>query len=698
MTLPSRTTAILIGLEHYTIASSWQLNGPVPDVVEFAKWLIGKGVNLEDITVLASPLDSNIDDLDELKPGSWRRATKESVYHALTSELHTGSSDLLIIYLGGHGFIHGTERRLLYPDATARSKVNLNITSLLESLRTNTYAGHPRQLIFVDTCLTYAPDLRWVDGVPNETFAPGQRVVDCDQRTYFAASPGQRAANDGLRRTGLFSAALRDALNGPAGEDLLAAEPAELLADLRTRLLPAKKQGRTEQVPSYLAYSHNGNEEVLTNEVTAEPRDDRRAEVAVEVAHSRNVVVGSYNRINWRDPQTRRLIVLCSLLTIVVVVVSTILLLPGAPRPILEVAELAVAGADTLDADEINLVTNQFDQKTQIEATAADITLKNNGSAPALITELKVEILFAREMEDCARSGGGPALVSGRYSVKIPTVLPAMPFTLARPIRFEVRSGSVDRMAVTIGPEQQNISFAKPYVYAARISLVHDKSDKPLDVGTVAMVSTPGKADWQIARASDFACIERSKVLLDELFEIQAKHSVQLDNLWKKYDEILTPDPVLAEEKCREWKESSPISKMCARYSRRLLEVKLFITDRSRIDDALAVIRLETESIGNYTISGYRCREQGEELVWANSGITTGITGKPPSCSASTDRVLEFNEATGSFDFAVNLSAQFGHPALELSAELKQKAGEDSFVTLARTPRDSRLHITRGHL
>lgn len=553
---PDRTTAILIGVEDYTIAPSWQLNGPVPDVVEFAKWLIDRGVDIDRITLLASPLDGNRNDLDEVKPGTWRRATKESVYHALTGELHTQSSELLIIYLGGHGFVHQSDRRLLYPDATARSKTNLNITSLLESLRTNSYSGHPRQLIFVDTCLSYAQDLRWVDGVPDETFAAGQRFVECDQRAYFAASPGQRAANDGLRRTGLFSAALRDVLNDPAGEHPLAAEPAKLLADLQARLLPARNAGRTEQVPTYLAYSHNGSEEILTN--GAELEKDHSREVTIEA--SRNVavgdgnvvgdqnVVGNNNRINWRDPQTRLLIVLGSLLTIVAVVVSTVLLLPDPPRPILEVGALAVAAPGALDADGINLVTNQFDEKTQIEATDADITLKNNGSAPALISELKVEMLFAREMEDCAQAGGGPGVVSGRYSVKIPKEPPPAPFTLTRPIRFEVRPGEIDRMAVTIGPEQQNMSSAKPYVFAARIFLVHDKSDQPLDVGTVAMVTTPGKADFQIGRAGDFPCIERSMALLDELYEIQATRSAPLDRLRNKYAEMLAPDPAPARE------------------------------------------------------------------------------------------------------------------------------------------------------
>ncbi|WP_280332931.1 hypothetical protein [Nocardia wallacei] len=705
---PSRTTAILIGLEDYTISPSWQLNGPVPDMVEFARWLLDRGVDVNRITMLASPLGGNRNELDEVKPGTWRMATKESIYHALTSDLHAQSSEMLIIYLGGHGFVHGGDRRLLYPDATARSKINLNITSLLESLRTNSYASHPRQLIFVDTCLTYAQDLRWVDGVPDETFAAGQRFVECDQRAYFAASPGQRASNDGLRRTGLFSAALRDALNAPAGEHLLDGKPADLLADLQTRLLPAREAGRTEQVPSYLAFSHNGSEEILANVGADESRGERQPEVTVEGARNVAVgdgnvvgvqnVVGNNNRINWRDPQTRILIILGSVLTIAAVTLSTVFLLPGPPRPILELVELAVAEPGALDADGINLVTRQFDEKTQIDATDADITLRNNGSAPAVITELKVEILFARQMEDCAQAGGGPAIVSGRYSVKIPKDPPPTPFTLTRPMRFEVRPGTVDRMAVTIGPEEQNMSLARPYVFAARISLVHDKSDQPLDVGTVAMVTTPDKADFQIAHASSFPCIERSMVLFEELYEIQATRSTPLDRLRDKYAELLAPDPVLAKEQCQEWKGSPLASKLCARYSRRQLEVKLFTNDRPKIGETLAVIRLGADSDANYTMTGFRCRGRDGELIWATDGIVEGITGKPPVCRTDIDQKLEFDEASGSFVFTVDLSAQFDHRTLELSAELKRKSGENSFVTVARTPQDSKLHLTRGKI
>src|SRR6476646_10402156 len=137
MTRAQETVAIVVGVEAYSAGPTWNLNGPALDACRFAKWLDRSGVPKGNITMLLSPLIGNVDKIDEMRPDfNIRVATAENVRRVFVNELHDRSSDLLIIYWGGHGVMEdGDIRRLLYADAANNDKRNLNLTSLLKALR-----------------------------------------------------------------------------------------------------------------------------------------------------------------------------------------------------------------------------------------------------------------------------------------------------------------------------------------------------------------------------------------------------------------------------------------------------------------------------------------------------------------------------------------------------------------------------------
>ncbi|QLY28179.1 hypothetical protein H0264_22595 [Nocardia huaxiensis] len=397
---------------------------------------------------------------------------------------------------------------------------------------------------------------------------------------------------------------------------------------------------------------------------------------AFEIHNSQGVYIGDHGKVFnlWRDPQTRALLIAGILITVFGLFTSTMLLWPEGPHVGLEIGAVEITEPSKLDADVYNIGTGQLEHKQNaIDTTVVDITLKNNGNAPALITGATIEVLFAQEFEDCANGGAGPGVVSASYSVKLPKVLPAVPFSVTRAMRFEVKPGTIDRMALGIGPEEQNISSAKPFVFAARISFLHDNSSHALDVGTIAMLTTSGKGDFQVANVRNMACVQRMSKQLDALYEIQAIRSDELERLRTKYQELMTPDPAPAQTTCREWSEST-VTKLCGRYRREELVLTVTAGEQLIVDDSLVVVHIGTGTSKSYFVYGWRCTNQYDEQVWESSdGFAFDIRNERSSCSESATSALQVDEATRTLTFTVPLNVDFSFATLTLSAEVQRK-------------------------
>jgi len=254
VTLPADTMAVVVGIEEYLTGKAWWLDGPALDACRFARWLTARGVPADRITLLVSPLPENVDDVETESMGyRYGAADHATVRDVFTQYLPRQRSGLLVLYWGGHGVIEQEERRLIYADATTLDKRNLNLSSLLKSMRSSTFAGHPQQLGLIDACLNLVEELRWEGTMPNEEFSVGRTEPWRDQRVLLAASPGERAVNvDGLK-TGLFSQIVREALS------ILPADTwppdADGLRDLvNERFEQLRNERRTRQVPSNMWY------------------------------------------------------------------------------------------------------------------------------------------------------------------------------------------------------------------------------------------------------------------------------------------------------------------------------------------------------------------------------------------------------------------------------------------------------------
>ena len=222
--------------------------------------------------------------------------------------------------------------------------------------------------------------------------------------------------------------------------------------------------------------------------------------------------------------------------------------------PDLEVAALALGTPEQIDGVNFSSIPGDPEYPAEFDVTPVDITLKNNGGAPSVITQVNAEVLFSTTLQDCTKSGAGPAAIRANYALQFPVDRQTdelKPGSVSTAMQFEVKPGSVDRMQVTVGPERQS-GNPYPTVLAVKISLVHDGSQK-LDVGAVALPALPEKLDQQIhgLRVSggyvnepdDPVCAAKNLTKLDELYTIEAVRAPSLDQLREKYQQRAAVDP-----------------------------------------------------------------------------------------------------------------------------------------------------------
>lgn len=207
---PERTYALVVGVERYAAGPAWDLPGPVADARRFTAWLRAQGVPAANISLQLEPLPGAGGPQVDVTAGA---AGREAVQEVLTRRLPALEGDLLWVLWGGHGVTdpHG-HRRLFYADAGADDKRNLDLDAWLTAFTTDLLPGFRRQIWLVDSCQTFVEDLGFARSLPAEVPPGGERLPDREQFVLLASAPGQQAANDPGRQTGVFSRTVLAAL------------------------------------------------------------------------------------------------------------------------------------------------------------------------------------------------------------------------------------------------------------------------------------------------------------------------------------------------------------------------------------------------------------------------------------------------------------------------------------------------------
>lgn len=208
---PQDTYALVVGIEKYNPGSYCDnLDGPASNALEFAEWLLLKGVPKENICLFISERDVNQAKVDALNIPK-QKATRENIYQAITKTIpsYGNNGELLYIYWSGHGASNGVgDRRFFYDNGTE----NLNLNNLLKALKTDVYDLFEQQVLIFDACATYYSK-KSSKSLSNEEYPDGEPNKDCQQVILLATKEGKVAKNIEAEQTGLFSQVLLEELN-----------------------------------------------------------------------------------------------------------------------------------------------------------------------------------------------------------------------------------------------------------------------------------------------------------------------------------------------------------------------------------------------------------------------------------------------------------------------------------------------------
>jgi hypothetical protein len=252
-----------------------------------------------------------------------------------------------------------------------------------------------------------------------------------------------------------------------------------------------------------------------------------------------------------RPPWLRRVsrhpfVVTLAALVVVVSGVGVVLDLPGKvraawtavfgsddSRPDLSVDKVEVVSAASIDAVETG--PDSSTSKISISGSAIDITLRNAGTAPALIVDARASFKSAVQLENC--SGAGPGVASAQYDLRVPTDAntTSHPFTVRRDMRFIVQPNSIDRFRLTVGPAPFGDS-EWPWIYQMDLLLVED-SGQTLPVGKFELAGYVGESWNRFSGVTatdasyDPACYLHDSELLSAATSSPGLHAPELTTL-----------------------------------------------------------------------------------------------------------------------------------------------------------------------
>ena len=200
----------------------------------------------------------------------------------------------------------------------------------------------------------------------------------------------------------------------------------------------------------------------------------------------------------------------------------------------LEVAMTSIGGPEQIKAIGYDRGSKKVDLDIPVgefRANPIDLTLKNNGGQPSLITKVVADVKHFELLRDCTRSGAGPAGISAEYTFRIPTE-PNGQVKLGKhdhDVRFETKPGAVDRMALTIGPDIETF-YNTPYVLGVHFILVAE-GGKELDAGSYTIVGNHKAIETNLDGVLDPACSQQNLETLETIYAFQSTKAPELDQL-----------------------------------------------------------------------------------------------------------------------------------------------------------------------
>jgi vWA-MoxR associated protein C-terminal domain/Caspase domain len=259
---PKQVLVYVVAIERYAAGPSWNLHGPVRDALDFAAWLIERGLDPTNIHAFLSPIEpltkqDFLRGVLSLERIARHGAITAELYSALNRTLRERKPANFCLYWGGHGCIGpGRKRYLLGADATNEDPQAIDLTQFQEFLESDAVrrdaGGHTRHsVLIIDACASFLHSQGVQNTVASSSFVVGKPLTGT-QFAMFATDTGERAKNLNAQNTGLFSRELREQMNTLGKlEDLFELGPIGL--QLQERFAGLRERGEASQTPTYYA-------------------------------------------------------------------------------------------------------------------------------------------------------------------------------------------------------------------------------------------------------------------------------------------------------------------------------------------------------------------------------------------------------------------------------------------------------------
>jgi len=222
--------AVVVGIERYDCTQDGidlDLDGPASDAVRFSGLMLERGAAPENIHLFMNALDMNArqKELAAFKGGDRIRIqqpVRDTIEAFFDNVIPKLDGDTLYLLWGGHGVMRdGMERHLFYENIRKTSPLTFWLDKRLAQLRRR--PNFSTQNIFIDACANYV-ELTEFDGLSPTQVTLNGNIDFVTQHTLCAAASGERAANDTVLRSGLFTDVLlkqfRKESGWPSAKDL----------------------------------------------------------------------------------------------------------------------------------------------------------------------------------------------------------------------------------------------------------------------------------------------------------------------------------------------------------------------------------------------------------------------------------------------------------------------------------------------
>lgn len=373
--------------------------------------------------------------------------------------------------------------------------------------------------------------------------------------------------------------------------------------------------------------------------------------------------------------------------------IAIVQLWPHSSAPALTISEFSVHDPASVNATVSGPGATTSKQST-IKSNTIDVTFRNTGDQPALITSITAKVLFAQQMEDCEPQGGG-VVASANYTLTMPDSPARTPFTVSQPADFEVAAGGIDRFTITAGPEHQYLSSRIAWIYVLDLSANQDRIGSPVHLGTAAFVARPGEGISIAAEdTSDRSCIDHNTKLINAAYAMPAQRSAELDDIHARYASMANKPPTLANESptCINSQNSiAPgLRSACFLYTDRQLLARFSLITPATAERTEILVQLRPPSGTSMRwVTWFRGSEWSVGFPEAQDPATLSYAGNgcgPCTATGDSENVTITYDTPPSFDA----------PTYQVSAELLDATDLSHPKVLATLPAGSTISLPRS--